>query len=130
MYYPSAENKGADQLCSYCTADLRLCFHICRLLVFSCEGSIYISVNSYGHVWMQLSFHSISHITLFQERHQASRKYEPQRDKNRIFPYAKTKVQISFTVTAKLISAFVITTRRVQFFFFLNPKLQASSPLL
>ena len=21
------ENKGADQLCSYCTADLHLCFH-------------------------------------------------------------------------------------------------------
>ena len=26
MYYPSSENKGADQLCSYCEADLRLCF--------------------------------------------------------------------------------------------------------
>ena len=33
------ENKGADQLCSYCTADLRLCFRICKLLVFSCTGS-------------------------------------------------------------------------------------------
>ena len=39
MYYPSCENKGADQLCSNCTADLRLCFRICKLLVFSCEGS-------------------------------------------------------------------------------------------
>ena len=26
MYYLSRENKGADQLCSSCTADLRLCF--------------------------------------------------------------------------------------------------------
>ena len=26
MYYPSSENKGADQLRSYCEADLRLCF--------------------------------------------------------------------------------------------------------
>ena len=25
------ENKGADQLCSYCTADLRLCFRINNL---------------------------------------------------------------------------------------------------
>ena len=25
LYYPCSENKGADQLCSYCTADLRLC---------------------------------------------------------------------------------------------------------
>ena len=40
MYYPCGENKGADQLCSYCTADLRLCFRICKLLVFSCTGSI------------------------------------------------------------------------------------------
>ena len=28
LYYPCSENKGADQLCSYCTADLRLCFRI------------------------------------------------------------------------------------------------------
>ena len=35
MYYPCSENKGADQLRSYREADLRLCFRICRLLVFS-----------------------------------------------------------------------------------------------
>ena len=28
FYYPYSENKGADQLCSYCAADLRLCFRI------------------------------------------------------------------------------------------------------
>ena len=32
MYYPSSENKGADQLRSYCEADLRLCFRIGSLL--------------------------------------------------------------------------------------------------
>ena len=26
--YPCSESKCADQLCSYCTADLHLCFHI------------------------------------------------------------------------------------------------------
>ena len=31
----SSENKGADQLRGYREADLRLCFGICRLLVFS-----------------------------------------------------------------------------------------------
>ena len=41
----------------------------------------------------------------------------------------KTKTQISFAVTAKLISAFVFATRIVHFFF-LNPKFQASSLLL
>ena len=47
-----------------------------------------------------------------------------------IFAYAKTKPQISFAVTAKLISAFVFATRIVHFLFFLYPKFQASSPLL
>ena len=34
LYYPSSENKGAVQLRGYREADLRLCFRICRLLVF------------------------------------------------------------------------------------------------
>ena len=33
--YPCSENKGADQLRGYCEADLSLCFHICKILVFS-----------------------------------------------------------------------------------------------
>ena len=32
--------QGADQLRSYCEADLRLCFRLCRLLVFQCGGSM------------------------------------------------------------------------------------------
>ena len=39
VYYPCCENKGADQLRGYREADLRLCFCIRRLLVFSCGGS-------------------------------------------------------------------------------------------
>ena len=39
MYYPSSENKGADQLRSYCEADLRLCFRIGNNPVFSQSGS-------------------------------------------------------------------------------------------
>ena len=42
----------------------------------------------------------------------------------------ETKTQISFTVTAKLISAFVFATRIVQSLFYLNPKFQASSSFL
>ena len=34
LYYLYSENKGADQLRSYCTADLRLCFRICKKPVF------------------------------------------------------------------------------------------------
>ena len=32
--YPCSENKGADQLRGNCEADLRLCFRICKMLVF------------------------------------------------------------------------------------------------
>ena len=39
-YYPRSENKGANQLCSYCTADLRLCFCIGNNPVFSRCGSL------------------------------------------------------------------------------------------
>ena len=39
MYYPCSENKGDDQLRGYREADLRLCFRLCKLLVFSCTGS-------------------------------------------------------------------------------------------
>ena len=39
VYYPCSENKGADQL-----RDLRLCFRICRLLVFSCGGSYTVHI--------------------------------------------------------------------------------------
>ena len=47
-----------------------------------------------------------------------------------VFAYAKTKTQISFAVTSKLISAFVYATRIVQSLFFLNTKFQVSSHLV
>ena len=50
--------------------------------------------------------------------------------RNQHFAYVKTKVQISFAVTVKLISMFVFTTRIAQFLFFLNLKFPASSHLL
>ena len=49
---------------------------------------------------------------------------------NQIFAYAKTKTQISFAVTTKLISAFIFAIQVVQSLFYLNPKFQASSYLL
>ena len=39
LYHLCSENKGADQLRGYREADLRLCFRICKTLVFSGHGS-------------------------------------------------------------------------------------------
>ena len=47
LYYPSSENKGADQLRGYREADLRLCFRLCRLLVFPWGGSFHDVVGKY-----------------------------------------------------------------------------------
>ena len=55
---------------------------------------------------------------------------EPRCEKNGLFAYAKTKTQISFAVTAKLISTFVFATGIVQSLYFLNPNFQVSSHFL
>ena len=39
LYYLCSENEGADQLRGYREADLRPCFRICKMLVFSWRGS-------------------------------------------------------------------------------------------
>ena len=55
---------------------------------------------------------------------------EPPHGKTSNLHRRKTKAQISFALTAKLISAFVFATRIVQFLLYLTPKFQASSHLL
>ena len=42
-----SENKGADQLCGYCEADLRLCFRICKKPFFSKRGSYLLWFSSH-----------------------------------------------------------------------------------
>ena len=39
LYFLCSENRDADQLRGYREADLRLCFRICKMLVFSRRGS-------------------------------------------------------------------------------------------
>ena len=55
--------------------------------------------------------------------------YEPLHEKTNDLDMGKTKTQISFAVTAKLICAFVFATWIVQYLYFLNPKFPASSHL-
>ena len=58
MYYPWSENKGADQLRSYCEADLRLCFRIGKNPVFSPCGSYNIlTSNNHLFIWMKQLVH-------------------------------------------------------------------------
>ena len=40
--FKKRKNKGADQLRGYREADLRLCFRLCRSLIFPCRGSVCI----------------------------------------------------------------------------------------
>ena len=54
LYYPSSENKGADQLRGYREADLRLCFRLCRLLVFTRGGSYFTELYSCDLRWKRL----------------------------------------------------------------------------
>ena len=48
MHCPCSENKGADQLRGYREADLRLCFRLCRLLVFPRGGSDDVTIQNYS----------------------------------------------------------------------------------
>ena len=41
FYYLCSKNNGADQLHYKHTADLHLCFCMCKKQVFSCRGSYY-----------------------------------------------------------------------------------------
>ena len=50
--------------------------------------------------------------------------------RNQFYASAKTKSQINFAVTDRLINTFVFATQIVKYFFFLNLKFQASSHLL
>ena len=43
MFYPSSENKGADQLRGYPEADLCLCFRICKSR-FSHDAALIIRI--------------------------------------------------------------------------------------
>ena len=57
--------------------------------------------------------------------------YEPSHGKtNNLQRQKQRPAQISFAVTAKLISAFVFSTWIAQFLYFLNPKFPASNHLL
>ena len=49
-----AKNKGADQLCGYREADLRLCFRICKNPLFSWQGS-YFSQDFQMHLAVNIS---------------------------------------------------------------------------
>ena len=49
---------------------------------------------------------------------------------NQLFAYARTKTQISFSVTAKLIGVFGFATRIVQFLYSLDPTFPALGHLL
>ena len=68
MYYPCSENKGADQLRGYREADLRLCFRLCRLLVFPCDGSNIDHSTFYG--MCEMKYYVLSNAFRVQESYE------------------------------------------------------------
>ena len=54
LYYPCSENKGADQLRTYCAADMPLCFRTCKKPVFSQRGSTINGVKYGSHFIAEL----------------------------------------------------------------------------
>ena len=52
LYYPSGKNNGTYQLCSYCTADLRLC-----LILFSHDAAHMILYTKYMILYTKLSIY-------------------------------------------------------------------------
>ena len=72
LYYPSSENKGADQLHGYREADLRLCFRICKKTVFSYRGSYVVThpgmKHLFGHLESNINVTAIEHETMILEQ--------------------------------------------------------------
>ena len=109
--YPCSENKGADQLRSYCAADLRLSFRIGKKSVLitrlKCNklpsaDYIVLAITKYLCLLYELILSDINRRT--NERKSACSK--PRLPETPLFAYAKTKTQISCAI----ISAFVVAT--------------------
>ena len=107
-----SENKGADQLRGYREADLRLCFRICKKLVFSRRGSI---INQIGK-WVKCIISALYKFKFSQKiiRLDCHRYFFYQLDKrNTEFPEqridspAQYSVDTSTQITAEYELAFV-----------------------
>ena len=60
LFYLCRENKGADQLCAYCAADLHLCFSICKMQVFNDAAHVVTHiVHSMHHVVLLVLLHDV-----------------------------------------------------------------------
>ena len=62
LYYLCGENKDADQLRSYCTGDLRLCFRICQKTGFLitrlvCYKTVSLSMKIQKRYWTKHRAH-------------------------------------------------------------------------
>ena len=64
MHYPSSKNKGADQLCSYCAADLRLLFAYVDCWFSGAAAQLYINLptTSSGFWFRNLAHSSINAV--------------------------------------------------------------------
>ena len=126
------ENKSADQLRSNCEADQHLCFRysdstislLPKSKISSFKPSSVLVQLGLCQSWTDTLKTSFLTSWLIFTSTPFSKCLNS--GQNWILAYAKTKVQTSVAVTAKLVCTFVFAVRIVQFLFFLNPKFPAN----
>ena len=123
------ENKGADQLCSNCTADQRLCFRYMDSTIPLLPKSKISSILPYSltvqaglcQTWSETLKTGFLASRLISDGHIS---YEPHHKKTFFFFFffSKTRTQISFAVIVQLISSFDFASQIVHSPYLLNPK--------
>ena len=101
-------------------------------MTFNCMGGYtYIFIFAPKHrLWELVRTASVMGSNVYPQSMYALSKKKKNAWENQQNAWAKINAQISFEVTAKLISAFVFATWIVQSLFYLNLKFQASNHLL
>ena len=116
-----ANSKAADQSWAVRAGGQCLCYlHFPKMSFVTNVSTTKIQV---------MNIHHLTEQNRTEQNTTLLNKYRAPAWENQRFAYAKTKTQISFVVTAKLIRTFVFATWIVQYLFFLNTKFQASSYL-
>ena len=122
VYYLCSKNKGTDQLCSYCTAGLRLCFLHMHAVGFLMWWLIFFH---FSHTKFPLNLsrvasdltNRLSRDNQWDQVQQMQMKFKPYHEETGFLPMQKTKAQISFAVLFILYFSTYIQNFKILTFF-------------